>query len=107
MVRLGEVGRVRVSDGDVVVEACAAQDELFAERSGFAEEVLGVVGEDAEDHVVECFGAGRRAGVGSLAVVGFGVGVEGACFEGYSFAGGAREDGRYVGVEADVDALGA
>ena len=43
-------------DGNVVVEAGAAEDELLAPRRGIAEEVLGVVCEDAQYHIVECVG---------------------------------------------------
>ena len=44
-----EVLGVGVSDGDVVEEFGASEDESFAPGGGFAEEFEGVVGEDTHD----------------------------------------------------------
>lgn len=53
-----EVILVRVCDCDVVVEGSAAEDELLTPGGGFAEDGEGVVGEDAENHVVKGFFGG-------------------------------------------------
>ena len=101
----GEVVAVGVGDGDVVVEAGAAEDEAFAPGGRFAEEFEGVVGEDGEDEVVEGFG--RAGGAGVFAATVAGVGVERAGLEDDAGFGAAGGDGGYVGVEPDIDAFGA
>ncbi len=104
----GEVLAVAVGDGDVVVEVGAAQDEALAPGGCFAEEFLGVIGQDAEDHFVV---GGSRAGgacVPAFALAGIslaGFGVEGGGFKDDTLrrAGFDRGD---VGVGVDFDAFG-
>ena len=98
-----------MGDGDVVEEACATEDKFLFPGGGFAEELLGVVGQDAEDHVVEGFGRGWGAGMlaaAELVNALFALGVEGARLEDYAIRR-AGEDGSDVGVGANVDAFGA
>ena len=104
-----EVVAVRVGNGDIVEEACAAEDEFLFPGGRFAEELLGIVGQDAEDHIVEGFGGGRGAGMFTAAELVntlFALGVEGAGLEDHAIRR-AGEDGGDVRVGADVDAFGA
>ena len=104
-----EVVAIRVSDSDVVEEACAAENEFLFPGGRFAEQLLGVIGQDAEDHIVKGFCRGRGAGVlaaAKLVNALFALGVKGAGLEDYA-VGGAGEDCGDVGVGADVDTFGA
>ena len=76
-----EVVAVGMCDCDIVEETCAAEHEFLFPGGGFSEELLGVVGKDAEDHVVECFCGGGWAGMFAAAEfvdTFFALGVEGA-----------------------------
>lgn len=94
-----EIRAVGMRDGDVVVETGAAEHEALFHAGGLAEELEGVVREDAHYEFVEGFAFRGGAGVFSL----FWGGGDG--FEDYAF-GGALEDFGDVGVEADGDAFG-
>ena len=106
-----EVVRVRVCDCDIVVKFGAAENKLLPPSRCAAEEIFGVVSEDAEDEVVVGFGGGGRAGVAASAFATFGVSgaflrVEGGGFEDDTGFAEAGFDGRDVGVSANGHALG-
>lgn len=106
-----EVVAVGVGDGDVVEEFGAAEHEAFFPGGGFAEELFGVVGEDAEDEFVVGFGGGGGVFVlhaeAGAAAARFVFGVERRGLEDDAGFGVAFEDGADVGVGADGDAFGA
>jgi len=104
-----EVLAVGVGDSDIVEECCTTEYELLLPSGDFAEKLFGVVGEYAENHVIECFCCAGWAGVFAttkLVDTFLALGIKGARLQ-YNTILRTGEDGGDVSVSADFDSLRA